>query len=106
MSNEYDVGDRIDIYSSTAFQDNSGNVFDPDTVTFEVKDPNRTTTTYIYDQDGSQDASITKNGTGDYTLTIDVDTAGLWHYYIKGEQDSGQNRGADQGFFNVGHKKT
>lgn len=102
MTNSYEVGDRVEITTSTVFQNAAGTPFDPDTVTFEVKDPAGTTTSYVY----GTDAEVTKNGTGDYSCTIDVDTAGTWRYYIIGEQSSGENRGADQGYFKVKAKVT
>lgn len=101
MANTYDSGDRINITTSTTFQDSDAVAFDPDVVTFKVKDPAGTVTTYTYDQDGAQDSAITKNGTGDYTLAIDCDTSGAWHYRVSGEQDGGENRGADEGYFEV-----
>lgn len=101
MTNQYDTGDRVAINTSTTFQNSAGIAFDPDNVVFSVKNPAGTTTTYTYDADGDQDAAITKNATGDYTLTIDVDTSGDWRYRIAGEQDNGENRGADEGLFTV-----
>lgn len=100
--NSYDTGDRIEITTGTAFQNKQSAVaFDPDVVTFKVLNPNGTTTTYTYNQAGAQDAAITKNATGDYTLTIDVDIAGDWYYRIAGEETGGENRGADEGKFIV-----
>lgn len=101
MANTYDTGDRVAINTSTVFQDSGGNAFDPAKVTFTVKDPSGTETPYVYDQDGDKDPAITKNDVGDYTLTIDVDAAGAWYVRIDGEEDDGENRGADEIYFNV-----
>lgn len=97
MTNEYDVGDRIKLSTSTAFADSAGTAFDPDVVRFKVRDPAGTTTTYVY----GTDANVTKVATGDYECEVDVDTAGMWLYRIEGEQSSGENRGADEGRFVV-----
>ena len=96
--NSYDLGDRIEIYNTaTPFQNAAGTAFDPNIVRFKVKNPAGTTTTYTY----GVDAQVTKNATGDYTCTIDVDSSGSWYYRIEGEQTGGENRGADEGSFYV-----
>lgn len=97
MANQYDTGDRIEIDTSTVFQDSDGSAVDPDTVRYKVKDPDGNTTTYVYNTDNE----VTRNGAGDYTLTIDVNTRGVWHYRIEGEQTDGENRGAKEGYFVV-----
>lgn len=100
MANTYEVGDRIRISTSTPFQDIDAVDIDPDVVTFTVKNPNGTSTDYIYGTDGE----VTKAGTGDYDCDIDVDIAGRWYYYIIGETSGGVNRGAHQGYFDVRRK--
>lgn len=97
MANTYDKGDRVEITTSTVFQDADGTAFDPQVVRFKVKSPGGTTVTYVY----GTDSEVTKSATGDYTCTIDVDTAGVWTYRIEGEQSDGENRGADEGYFEV-----
>ena len=101
MSNTYDTGDRVKIETSTdtggtLFQDADGTAFDPTTVTFTINEPRTASVDYVY----GVDAEVTKNGTGDYTCTIDVDTPGIWYYRIAGD-NSGENRGADEGTFTV-----
>ena len=103
--NIYFVGSRIKISTSTAFQNDEGAPFDPDNVTFKVLDPLKNETSYVYDQDGSQDDAITRNGIGDYEIEIDVDVNGVWYYRIEGEQDTGENCGADEDRFSVGAGK-
>lgn len=95
--NEYRVGQLVNVTTSTAFQSNAGTAFDPEVVTFTVTDPAATSTDYVY----GTDAEVTKNATGDYTLTIPVDAAGFWHYAIVGEQNDGSNRGSAFGRFLV-----
>jgi hypothetical protein len=97
MANTYDTGDRIEITTSTVFQDSDGSAFDPDVVTFTVKEPGAASEEYVY----NTDAEVTRNGTGDYTCTIDVDTSGRWYYRIEGETSGSENRGADEGTFYV-----
>lgn len=94
--NEYDVGDRVAINTSTVFADSAGTAFDPDVVTFRIKEPGTAAVAYVY----NTDAEVTKNGTGDYTCTIDVETEGRWYYRVEGTT-GGVNRGADEGEFIV-----
>lgn len=100
--NSYEIGDRVRITTSTPFADAAGTEFDPENVEFEVKEPGEDTVTYVY----GVDANVTKIGTGDYACDVDANTAGRWYYYIIGEQDDGENRGADQGAFVVRRKNT
>lgn len=97
MTNVYDKGDRVVISTSTVFQDDEGTAFDPDVVTFRVKEPNTTAVAYIY----GTDSEVEKVATGSYTCTIDVETVGDWYYRIEGATSGGENRGADEGRFNV-----
>ncbi len=96
MSNTYDTGDVVEINTSTVFQDSGGTPFDPDVVTFTINEPRAASVNYVL-----ADPEVVKNGTGDYTCTIDVDTPGSWYYRIFGEQSGGENRGADEGEFLV-----
>lgn len=100
-TNTYEVGDRVRVRTSTPFQDAAGAAFDPDVVTFEVKDPAGTTVDYIY----GTDDEVSKIATGDYACDVDVDTAGVWYYYVSGMSGS-ENRGAHQGSFYVRQKTT
>lgn len=102
MANTYEVGDRVRIRTSTPFQDINGTAFDPASVKFEVKAPDVATVIYTY----NVSSNVAKIATGDYACDIDVDTAGVWHYYIIGETAGGENRGADQGYFVVQEKVT
>jgi hypothetical protein len=95
--NIYDRGDRIRIYTSTVFQDKDGTAFDPDTVTFLVKNPAGTVANYIY----GTDVEVIKETVGNYVLTIDLHDSGPWYYRIEGKSATGQNRGAAENVFVV-----
>ena len=95
--NVYHVGDRVDIQTSTPFQDADGTAFDPDVVTFWVTVPGSDPEDYIY----LTDDEVTRIDTGDYMCSIDVDVAGDYQYAILAETSTGENRGADQGVFTV-----
>jgi hypothetical protein len=101
-TNTYEVGDRIRIRTTTPFADAAGTEFDPQVVSFEVKEPGEDTAAYVY----GDDANVTKIATGDYACAIDVNTVGAWQYYVKGETGDGENRGAAQGSFRVVPKRT
>lgn len=100
--NMYEVGDRVRLRTSTPFQDGEGEAFDPQVVYFEVKEPGEETATYTYDEHDN----VSRLAAGDYACDVDVNTAGVWKYHIIGEQDDGENRGADQGSFRVVTKRT
>ncbi len=98
MSQYFDEGDRIEVKTTVPFRDaDTQAAFDPDIVRFLVKDPTGSVETYIY----NTHAVVTRSDTGDYTLTIDVDTGGDWYVRVEGEQSSGENRGADEILFVV-----
>lgn len=97
----YDIGDRVAIRTAVPFQNAQGDLFDPDTVSFEVRPPNAATTAYVF----GEDDNVTRQSTGSYECVIDVNVAGLWRYRIAG-RDEDENRGADQGTFRVTPKMT
>lgn len=76
MSNSVsvNVGDRI-VLSASAKTVETDTAIDPTTVKAWTKTPAGTVTTYTY----GTDAALTKTSTGNYKLTFDVDTAGIWH---------------------------
>jgi len=98
----YELGDRVRLRTATPFQDVNETAFDPDVVTFQVQSPGDITVSYVY----NTNAEVTKLATGDYACDVDVETAGTWEYYVKGETSGGENRGADQGRFLVNRKRT
>lgn len=64
----YDVGDKVRL--TTTFTNLAGTATDPTAVTFRMKLPNGTTTTYVY----GTDAALVKSSTGvyyvDWTFTV------------------------------------
>jgi hypothetical protein len=95
MANNYDIGDRVKIY--TTFQDEDGVAVDPDVVKFVVKTPADVETTYTYDVE----ADVQKEATGDYWMLVNADESGEYKYRIFGETSGGDNMGADEGRFKV-----
>lgn len=93
----YDIGDAIKLRTSTPFQNNSGTAIDPDTVTFTVREPDGTRTSYVYGVDGE----VSREGTGDYSMIVRPDSSGVWRYAIAGEDASGNALSADEGRFEV-----
>lgn len=69
MANTYDVGDVVRIQA--AFDNAASVPVDPGVVTFKIKTPAGTTTTYVY----GTDAAVVKTGTGryyvDYVATME-----------------------------------
>lgn len=96
-----DRGDRVEITTGTPFKDSAGTAFDPDVVRFRVRNPAGTVTTYVY----GTDSEVTRTTTGDYKLTIDVDSSGNWYCRVEGETSAGENRGADEIYFTVKSSK-
>ncbi len=90
MANQYDKGDLIRL--SAAFTV-SGTPTDPTTVTFKVKTPSGTTTTYTYAL-----AQITKDSTGNYHKDISASEAGFWYCRMEG---TGTVESADEISFEV-----
>lgn len=89
----YDVGDRTKVYTSSAFTDEDGVEVDPDVITFTIEDPSGNSETYIY----GTDAEVLRDGTGLYSIYVNLDEPGLWNYRIEAEDASGIYMGADEG---------
>jgi len=77
-----------------------GTLTDPGALTFELKSPGGSTTTYTYST-GASGFTWTKNATGDYHVVITatvLNVAGVWNYsYIS----TGTAAGAEQGKITV-----
>lgn len=56
--------------------DDSGNDYDPTTVTFKTHDPFGSELTYVY----GTDAAVTKTSVGDYSASVTPDSAGRWRF--------------------------
>lgn len=77
----YPYRNPVKISTSTPFRDPDTEVTaDPDTVTFYVRAPDGTDSTYVY----GADDEVTTDGTGDYALTIRPDQGGVWNVGIEG----------------------
>jgi hypothetical protein len=72
--NTYDIGQAVRF--TVTFADTAGVSTDPTTVTFIIRDPSGTETTYTYPPAGT----IVKDDTGDYHADVTIDEAGLWYY--------------------------
>jgi hypothetical protein len=103
MSGTYfDVGDRVAVTNSvgvggTPFRDDEGVNFDPEIVQCVVTDARGTVVTYAYGTDNN----LTRLSLGVYRCEFDVDLAGGWRWVLRGEQQTGANRGSTSGTFTV-----
>jgi len=79
---------------SAAFTTAGGTAQDPGTVTFKVKAPDGTVTTYVH----GTDAELVKDSTGNYHVDVSAAAAGAWHFRFAGTV-SGQ--AAAEGLFRV-----
>jgi uncharacterized protein YfaS (alpha-2-macroglobulin family) len=79
----YQVQQRVRL--SAIFRDDMTPV-DPTAVSFKVKNPTGTTTTY-------SGGSVIKDSTGKYHVDIDLNDDGLWYYRVEG---TGAAVGADE----------
>lgn len=80
----FDIGDTVKMQAT--FKDDSGDLSDPASVTLTVKDPDGDTST----------PSVTKESTGVYYGTVQVDTAGTWRYRF---ESTGTPTLAEEGTF-------
>lgn len=85
--NRYLKGQRATC--SASFSDSTDTLVDPATVTFKVKLPAGTTTTYVY----GTDAQLVKAGTGRYYVLLDLDTTGSYTYRF---ESTGTYKGAEE----------
>ena len=94
----YNLGDRVKVYTSTPFYDVAGEVdIDPTTVTFTITTPAGVSTAYVY----GVDAIVLRAATGDYSMLLNANAAGEWHYKGTGVDASGNYMGASRGLFTV-----
>lgn len=90
--NQYDVGDLVRV--TGIFKDAAGVAFDPTTVAFKFKKPDRTITTYIY----GTDAQLVKVATGNYRVDIDASVKGKYQYRW---YSTGNGQAAEESEFEV-----
>lgn len=86
----YDVGDQRRL--SVAFADSAGTAADPGTVTFAIRAPSGTVTSYTY----GTDAQLVKSGTGAYYVDWAIAAPGRYTYRFAG---SGTLTAAENGEF-------
>lgn len=67
---------------------------DPASVTFKVRAPNGTTTTYVY----GTDAQLVKESVGHYRADVNADQAGQWTFRF---ESGGTYQDADEATFTV-----
>jgi hypothetical protein len=89
--NTYDKGDLIRCAGN--FQTASVDV-DPSTVTFKVKAPAGTVTTYVY----LTDAQVVKDSVGDYHVDVSASEDGQWWYRF---ESTGTGQAAAENSFYV-----
>jgi nitrogen fixation protein FixH len=59
---------------SVSFTDSDGTAVDPDTVTFKLREPCGTITSYVY----GTDSEVARSSAGNYTATFTPDKGGRW----------------------------
>jgi hypothetical protein len=60
----------------TCFEDSTGTLVDPDTVTFKTMSPSGTETSYVY----LTDTEIGRSSSGIYYCDFTPNASGRWHY--------------------------
>jgi hypothetical protein len=65
-----------DVTCSVIFRNSSGVITDPTTVTFKVKNPAGTITTYT----SGVDVALVHDSTGHYHVDVDANASGTWAY--------------------------
>lgn len=71
MSCQYDIGDQVTLIAT--FRDSNGDLADPSAITFEVREPNSTTT-----QKSEVDASNPSIGVWHWLIPKPFDASGTW----------------------------
>lgn len=64
------------VTTTQEFRDESGDLADPTTVTMTVREPDGTTTTYVY----LTDPEVERDAEGVFSFSIVPDAAGLWGF--------------------------
>lgn len=90
--NSYDLGDLVRI--SGVFKDAAGEAIDPTSVSFRLRDPAGTVTTYVY----GVAAELVKDSTGNYHIDVGASASGTWRYRW---QSTGTGQAAEEGAFVV-----
>lgn len=74
----YDIGDTRRL--TATFTNLAGTETDPSTVTFKIKLPDGTVTTYVY----GTDAELVRSGAGVYYVDYSITQAGRYSYRFEG----------------------
>ena len=90
--NQYSKGDLV--RCSASFATSAGVATNPTAVSFQVKTPAGTTTTYTY----GTDAALVRASTGNYYVDVDAALVGTYHYRF---YSTGTGQAADEGSFRV-----
>lgn len=90
--NAYKVG--ASVRCSAVFTNDLGAAVDPSTVTFRLRTPAGTVTSYAY----GTDAQLVKDATGNYHVDLSASQAGRWTYRFEG---TGAAPSADEAQFAV-----
>lgn len=93
MAGTYDTNDEVRL--SAEFRNNSGVLADPSSVTFKIKLPDGTITSYVY----GVDVSVVKDSVGLFHMDFNVsDDTGIFFYRVEG---GGSLRAASESKFTV-----
>ena len=84
MANTYLINQSVRL--SVVFTASNLN-YDPTTVTFFVKSPAGTITTYVF----GTDSAVQKDATGQYHLDVTPNKAGGWSYRVEGTSSTNGN---------------
>lgn len=76
-TNTYDIGDMVKLQSTFTVSDVAT---DPTTITFTLREPNNTVTTYVY----GTDSQLVKSGTGIYYVNWTVRMSGKHRWRMVG----------------------
>jgi uncharacterized protein YfaS (alpha-2-macroglobulin family) len=79
---------------SAAFTTAAGVAQNPGAVSFTVREPDGTATTYVY----GTDAELVRASTGNYYVDVDATEAGTWRFRFAG---TGTGQAAAEGMFRV-----
>lgn len=90
----YDKGDLVRIKAEFRDPENGDALVDPTSVTFKVKDPAGTTTTYVY----GTAAQLVKDSMGKYHVDVNANAQGSWRYRF---ESTGNYQAAQEGTFTV-----
>lgn len=93
LPNVYDIGDTVKL-QATIRRASDETPVDPTTVTFKMKEPDATTTIYVY----GTHAEVVREGTGVYYVQWPIDQWGRHSYRFEA---TGNVRTAEETVFNV-----